>query len=399
MSVGTCGCRTGRSPWARSGPPAQFAERDNRLALITDLWNGGYGPDEDLGPSPVRWNAFKQYASRLANFLLLSEPMVAGEVPDAADLEVVPTPGEVNTLADVCHDALIDLAGYGGTVLMRFGDEAVAVGPATWYPHVDGTDILARTWTDGEDGEENRLDITVIDSVMTTGETVTYEYDGHTIGKVLVSEDLDDVEIEVVARNPRRGIWGTSKFIEMYPLVYEVARRLSRNSRIFDLYSGPIPVFTESELDAETRFGVPSTDTDAERERAILEGQVGILAEDSIHLPDNIQKISYLQPNVQGTSYALVQVHDLREMLRDITGLPDLSGQTLSGEALKRLYVHFYAETAPMQDSLRLALERLLGVLIDWLHAFDSGLFVDAAAAAPADPEPAMGVPTLEVVE
>ena len=369
----------GRAQW----PPEQFRVRDTRIDLLTDLWRGGLGPATDLGPSPVRLNPFKAYSTRLANFLLLSEPMAMGEIPEEAVVESIPTPGEVNDLVDVAHDCLIDLSRFGGCVLLRVDGALAVPSPATWYPHMDGSTILSRPWATGEsgDGEIDRLDLTVIADGMGRVETRWYSDQG-TLGDVLEVMDLGPCEIEVVARDPREGIWGSAKYLEMWSIAYEVNRRLSRNSRLFDLFSGPIPVFQQSDVDTDVRFGVDADDDAAERQRKVLEGQLGILSEDSLHLPDSVLSVSYLQPNVQGTSYALTQVTDLREMLREMTGLPDLTGQTLSGEALKRLHIHFYAETRALQNSLRLAMERLLGEQIDWPHVFDGGLF--------AGPDPAM---------
>ena len=100
-----------------------------------------------------------------------------------------------------------------------------------------------------------------------------------------------------------------------------------------------------------------------------------MIQEDTIHLPDNLLDISFLQPNVQGATYALTQVTDLREQLREMTGLPDLTGSTLSGEALKRINLHFFVESRTMLNAIRETLEQLLGEPIRWLHPFDTDLF------------------------
>ena len=386
-------------------PPRQFRARDGRLALLRSLWEGGFGPDESLGPNRVGPNPFSQYSTRLANFLLLSEPTVAGEVPDEADVPMLPTPGETNDLVDVAHDALINLTRDGGCVLLLIDGALAVPDSATWYPLAGGGDVLARLWSDpagrdGEDGALNRLDLTVIRDGM--AERTTHEYDGERIGSPVGAPEMWAAEIEIVARDPRRGIWGTTAYIAMFSAAYEIARRLSRNSRVLDLYSGPMPVITESLRDAERRFDIPPDTTAAQRDRMILEGQLGMLAEDSIHLPDATMGVTFLQPHVQGASYALQQVTDLRAMLREITGLPDLTGTPLSGRALIQIHLHFYAESSPLQAQLRRAMERLLGVMIDWPHPFDTDMFDAPTGASPGSPTgtpPEPGPPRLTLVE
>ena len=55
-----------------------------------------------------------------------------------------------------------------------------------------------------------------------------------------------------------------------------------------------------------------------------------------------------------------------------LTGLPSLTGASMpSGEALKRVFLHFYAESAAMQLDLQAAISLLLGVDVEWEHIFD----------------------------
>ena len=359
-------------------PLRRFTRRNTRLALLTNLWNGGWPRDVVLGPNPVSHNAFSAYSTRLANLLLLAEPrtgveLIVGDDYDRPD-------GVGNDLQDVCYDALVDLTRYGGCILYRVGSEMTVMPPTRWYP-LRGLDmhVFFVSWRDERDDpmegtEPTRCSFTVVADGMAVEQTHTYT-PGHVGQLIEAPVEYDDVAVEVVPRDPRSGIWGRSKYVDIYSGVLEMARRYSNNSKILDRYSGPIPVFSASDLDTDARFGVVATDTEAEAREKILEGQLGIIEEDTIHLPDSIQNVSYLQPNVQGVTYALTQVTDIREQLRDVTGLPDLSGQTVSGDALKRLFVHFYAESGQMQLQLRLALERVLGQEVEWPHIFDTPLF------------------------
>ena len=376
-------------------PPHRFDSRDARLNRLWLLWQGGYPSRIKLGPNPVLVNLFAGYATRLANLLLMSEPMTTAMVTPQDDSDALV--GQRNPLTDICHDSLIDMVRFGGCCLIRLGDQLINASPMSWYPSEQpGVHHFARTLLDGSlPGARdyvlnNVLEITTISNTERAGFVRRYRWDQGarygTIREELSLVDLPDASVEIVPRDPRRGIWGTSKFIMMFSAVLEIARRYSNNSEILDLYSGPVPVFTESDLDARSRFGVTADDTEAEARAKILAGQLEVVSERTIHLEDNLQGVSYLQPNVQGVTYALTQVTDLREHIRDITGLPDLTGQTVSGDALKRLYVHFYAETAALQLNLRQALERLLGSPLEWPHVFDSDVFAAPVMSPPEQP-------------
>ncbi|MCY4058460.1 MAG: hypothetical protein OXG44_10705 [Gammaproteobacteria bacterium] len=375
-------------------PPLRFDRRDQRFADL-DLLRAGLWPSGvDLGDSPVSVNVFSAYAIRLANLLLMSEP--------EADASVEPDPsltarvGLRNPFIDVCYDVLYDMVSFGGAVMVRIGSGIAVADPKGWYPGADGSHYLTETELDAAapDASPDRHNVLLARIVDPQSETMTvqrYQWHDGTLGPMLSSEDAGDVTIEIVPRSPRRGVWGTSKFTLMYSPALEISRRYSRNSQILNLYSGPIPVFTQADVDARVRFGVLPSDSETEAQQKILKGQLGIVSEETISIPDSQMSISYLQPNVQGTNYALTQVTDLREHIRDVTGLPDLTGQTVSGDALKRLFIHFYAETSALQNDVRLALERLLDTTVVWPHIFDSDMFSAPALGPPdqpADPDP-----------
>ena len=154
--------------------------------------------------------------------------------------------------------------------------------------------------------------------------------------------------------------------------IIEIARRFSRNRRLLDLYSGPVPVFQASTPDAETRYGVAASDTEDEKRDKILSGQVGELQGESLFLPDELVGVSFLQPDVSGVMTSLAQVAEMKEAVQMLTGLPTLTGASMpSGEALKRVFLHFYSESAAMQIDLQAAISLLLGVEVEWEHIFD----------------------------
>ena len=384
-------------------PPDRFRARLERLDLLFGLWAGVWPDGVDLGQVPVSVNTFQAYSTRLANLLLSSEPETDAEImaTGAPDAEI--PLGQENLLIDVCQDALTDLVRYGGAVVARVGSSVVVPDPRTYLPGEEGESYFVRLLTLAElDTDNTGMPNTIEITTASDGAVTRHKWDGigdGTIGAVVSRDVIDPVRVEVIPRPPVQGTWGTSKYVAMYQPTLEIARRYSRNSRIFNLYSGPVPVFQESDIDARVRFNVDPSDDEGEARRKIQAGQMEILGEESIHLPDNLIGVSYLQPNVQGTSYALAQVTDLREHIRDVTGLPDLTGQTVSGDALKRLFVHFYAETAAIQRRLRLALERILEAPVAWPHIFDTNIFADASIMAAPPTQPAAEPTTTQVVE
>ena len=351
----------------QSFPPMATSRRDEVWGLLGGMMRGELPPGLlGQGERRVFWNGARFNVGRLVA-LLLAEPPVTASGTD---------------LSEVAGDMISDMEVFGGAVAVLEDGVVRAHDPRLWWPLTDGSGLVAMPWTDAEDGSwslgHNRLDVLVADAPdepgAAFGEAWTASLEGDTIGPVIASDE-PEAAIEVVRRRPAEGLWGSSRVREMWDLVIEIARRYTRNSVILDRYSGPIPVFRSSPLDAAARFGVRPGEDDAQRQRRILEGQLGMIREDTIHLPDNLLDISFLQPNVQGATYALTQVTDLREQVRELTGLPDLSGATLSGEALKRINLHFFVESRTMLNSIRRTLERLLGEPVNWEHPFDTDLF------------------------
>ena len=94
-----------------------------------------------------------------------------------------------------------------------------------------------------------------------------------------------------------------------------------------------------------------------------------------VHLSDSKSELLFCSAFYYGCGARYGAGGVFVEAYRTIAGLPNLQGQTLSGEALKRLFVHFYAESKAMQNSARDGLEELLGTTVTWEHVFDSDVF------------------------
>lgn len=358
-------------------PPNRFTERDKRISDLIGLWQGKL-PDVALGPNPVVANLFYGYSTKLANLLLMSQP-VSPNVPEGM-------------LSDVAYDGLVDMTRFGGAILLRVGDEISVQNPGYWYPMQGDGDVFVAPYTSDEaqTSDPDRVQVLVVQD-----ETVTERvlgWDRANFGAQLETRSLGDGKVVIVQRDPRNGIWGTAKYLEMFSVVSEIAKRYSTNSRVLDLYTKPLPVFTQSDIDADARFGVTPDDTATQRRERILEGQLGMVMEETMHINDDLMGFEYAQPQTAGVRDALDQIESLMEVVRDLAGLPNLTGLTLSGEALKQLHVHFYAETSAMQNSLRSGLAELLDQDVVWEHIFDDpeGPFSSTARAAQEQSGPMM---------
>ena len=160
------------------------------------------------------------------------------------------------------YDAVIDMSRYGGAIL-AWGDNTLSTfDPMTWYPLVEGhAFVKPYISVDATSAVYDRVNVITI----INGAKVSYDYEWKNgrFGKLLDEETLEPTEVAVVPRLPRNGTWGTAKYIELCDPTIEIVRRTSLNRRLLDLYTTPMPVYKQSTMDAENRYGVePDDDPD-----------------------------------------------------------------------------------------------------------------------------------------
>ena len=340
-------------------PPRRFDVRDERFTALHNLWRGDFSDYEIK--YQVAINYFHSYSTKLANLLLMVKPLL-GEAP----------------LTEPMYDAVIDMTRYGGAILAWDGANLSTYDPMTWYPlssdgSVEGHAFVRRYISiEADSAAYDRVNvITIIGN-----EKISYDYEWSNgrIGNLLDEETLEDTEVAIVPRLPSNGIWGTAKYIELCDPIVEIVRRTSSNRRLLDLYTGPMPVYKQSTLDAETRFGVTVDDTPGEAHDKITKGLFNLLEAGVLSVEDIVADVSFLQPSVAGINQALAHVQEMKEALSSLTGMPSLSGPHQpppSGEALKRVLLHFYAESSALQESLVEKASELVGNEIVWPHIFD----------------------------
>ena len=211
----------------------------------------------------------------------------------------------------------------------------------------------------------------------------TFDWQARSLGNLLDTEAADPMRLAVVARTPRAGIWGTSKYPELHAPIIEIARTYGRTSRTLRAVRQAHPGLQveRAQRRAALRRG---RERHGRREapQAILAGQLGEIEEETLHLPNDLVDVSYLQPETDGVVHGIEQADAMGKAIEHLTGMPALTGeqQPPSGEALKRIFLHFYAETLALQESLVAGLSIVLGVDVPWLHIFD---VLEARAAWP----------------
>ena len=361
-------------------PPRRFWARDRRLHVLEMLWHGDFS-EFDIGwrdHADVTVNIFQNYATRVANMLTAVNPSVDG-------------------LTDGLYQAIIDLSRYGGAILCLEDGELSCMDPLTWYPldgdagHVFVTPYISIY---ADQPIPDRAEVLIVDAdgaaelrVYGWEETGIdsaggYSFGGTTLGNGqfsnLIESDTDVMkQVSVVRRAPNIGhAWGTAKFLEVASPTIEIARRLSRNSRVLDLNGRPVPVFREADVDTVPEWDY-DPDSTTERERRDLihdvsKGNIDFLQQEGVRLPDNIQDFKFESPNVEGVRVSLEQVERMKDEIAAMTGLPSLSGEwnSSSGESLKRQLLPFYVETLALQNLLIDGLAEV-GVNIEWPHLFD----------------------------
>ena len=360
----------------RVWPPTRFDDRDARLAALTRLWQGDYS--DYLTNQAVPVSTFADYSTRLANLML-----AAGVESSDPGLE----------LDSALYDAIVDYTRYGG-VLFHWTDRLTVRDPSGWYPLHDQArgdgDVFMTAFTSDSatSPEPDRLRVEVVYGTGQSTESVYAWGDaGYTgrvrgqIGGLLEERTLDPAEVVAVAAEPRVGIWGTSKYLSLTGPTVEAVRRLSENSKILDLFTGTKVLNRESRQQQIDRFDIDTTE-DMDEQNLELRRKLGDEFDgDILNVDEDLRDVSFLQPQTGGVIHALQQVEMTRRYIADATGIPDQSGmaQPMSGEALKRQHLPWYAETSRMINRLAQAVADLTGTDVRWPHLFDSDLLAGPA--------------------
>ena len=269
-------------------------------------------------------------------------------------------------------------------------DNLIVPSPSHWYPtREDGDFFISASVSDSADSNrEDTLEVIYVPPEGLT-ERLRFNWDGGSIGSLVSSEFLDEGKVVVVPREPVSGIWGHSDYINLFPLVAEISKRYSTNSRVFDLYTRPHAIFKQSDADAAAAFG-GAGDSEAQIQTKTLEAYESMLAGDAMRLEDNVIDLTFVQPHTGGVATALSHVDQLFEVFRTMAGLPMIPGQPMSGVALKLLDLPFYSHSASLQNGARDGLSEVLETEVVWPHVYDIEDQIFNTSAMPMQSEPLM---------
>ena len=359
---------------AMSWPPTRFRDRDNRISLLTDLWQGDLSAFVDKATRvelPI--NYFRRLSTAQADVLMMSEPEAALDIQDAV------------------RQALIDLSRYGGSPLWAgrgvTGDPFLTtVLPSSWYPREDGGHVLVTPYISST-AEVAQNDVAEVVVIEPDGETRISHWDWQhgTIGnRVVAEEDAGESIIVVAPRPPWQGRWGTSMYPDIISPVLSMALRFTQNSQVLDKNANPLLTWWMEQLDAYDRFKGASDPDDpsgltTEEIQKIIRGGLDALREHpNIQLPDQAVKLEYVEFTGQ-LQASFTQIEESKQLLSFLTGIPTLLEQEIppSGVALKRIMLPWYAATKALQNELIERLEEALSFAlggeqtVTWEHIFD----------------------------
>jgi len=383
---------TGRAAGRREWPPPRYQERDYRLALYAELWDGNLmqlvAPGDRI---PRRFpNLFRRLPDIIAKLLLTSD-LATGLGPDADRCARPPVPRATGLMLRT-----------GGCWMSAVEGQCRVHNPAYTYPLRDAGIVETVPVPDWPD--PTMLRVTTADTAgahtvwyqaysgdSRSGRTVHAPWIG-TLGDMLTEPVTASGSPPVKMLNsPEASGWGTSMFDDLAALVCELAESHDRASSILAVHERPLLTYRIADIDVtdsvlpqlETPAGAFATDAAAlgsgeglETEEQLIRHTLRRLrVADALRLPDGVSGLDYVTWD-GGLAANAGNVEQIHEEIRLMTGLPSLltsaSGQLPSGESLKRQLLVLYASTAQLHQTLTDGLNETLGVTVDWPHPFDA---------------------------
>jgi len=358
-------------------PPAALYSRYRRLDDYHNLFHGDFtsimNTDDNL---TVTSNYFARVCTGLADILTFSEPKTGRPEID-------------RWLGEAAYDAIVDMLRYGACILYTSDDLSILEhGGEDESPTV--IDIMdPRNYTPLRGGwaytvpytdtvtSENRMTVYVWHESIQT----LLEYDapyGSLSGATLMSQTpQEESGVHIVARSPRVASWGTSIIDIMAPMVLEMSRRYSSNSKILKYHANPLITYRIN--DADLIELDPDLDLDSsfeEKSEAVSQTLKEFATMDSAALPNAIQGMEYVTWD-GSLKESYMQIEFMRAEIETLTSTIGLfrleSVGAASGTSLKTLLLQLFVSSQSLQNTIRKGLERSLGegISIEWPHAFD----------------------------
>ena len=332
---------------------------------------------------PVRVNYFRRLADNMADFML-AYPPVAGGSDDLQQL--------LDDAVDVLADAVVDLVRFGTCLLRVYrdsdGPHLEAPSPEGWFPAADGTaalltygadglyrallcdggserQVVYESYSDPESAEPDGLNpVSPLTPVSTTEVDPSFALDGPTLWPVTLGG--------------RSGPWGTSLYGDLYPLVTELCRRMSKTGHILNRHADPMLAFTE---DPNAR---PYSDSAEDRTVTVAAQRVFLdetRQQPVIIMPPDFQKAEYVVWDAQMLASNSHMASLKEELFMATRVAPILFGTQIPASvgtsSLRKVFAPTYTFLRRVRIKLQATLERALSVVLsedvalDWPDTMD----------------------------
>ena len=355
-------------------PFEKFQTRNQNYAVYSQLMRGDFSyfmsADEKLC---VVANYFSRLSAALVDLLFITPPLVGGEDNDLND-----------SLFDSVQGLTSDLTSHGNGVVVYDGGVLESVDPGRVYPTGEDSEyysiitIVRDQYLErqvvlaaGSDGDPNEL--------FTERYKYTGDYGSGVVGTLLEEDVEDDTEGDAVAIEIQRvpivnGI-GTSMYDDLIPLVVELARRYSKNSKTLDAHADPLLLayMTDAEYAKMGAAYDPTAQTVKEQMNAGDKALKAFRRRDIAQVGDPNVKMEYLTWDA-GMESSFKQIEQMVQEIGVMTGLAQLlkvNDSGMSGVALRRLMLPLFAATLALQREMIRKISTLVEAEIVWPHPFE----------------------------
>ena len=369
-------------------PPPVTSLRADRLQLYHELGRGQLDQLIDTRQLDVvsvgPFNIFRRIKKFSADMLIRSAPTTGVEEGPVSD-------EAINHLA---YEFICDQIEYGSAAIMVIQTEAGPiirnVDPRTLYKRVEGGYIVAsniRRPTTGatpiqpnaiqmlQIEEDGRVAVFVLPILHTVGGVVT-------TGQPVARGWLGQAAIYQSHSTPlvSDGTWGTSWYEDLMTVAVQLSRRFAAITRVLDgagtpllLLQGDIENFTNLPGVASSLAGNGSSGSTTSR----IQLAKKLAASGALVADQDIQDAKFVAWDAASVEQSVALLQKLDESFRLMSGLPAALQSTEaipSGISLRRMFWQYDAALAPVFNSTKMVLEKVLkpfGVSLEWEYSLE----------------------------
>ena len=349
-----------------------FRTRNENYAVYSALMRGDYTHFLDLNEKlTVVVNYFSRLSAALVDMLFITPPSVG----ENNELNV--------SMLDSMQGLTSDLTSHGNGVVTFDGTELESIDPGRAFVTGEDEDYFSIITIVQDEYLERQIVPMVgteadADVLFTERYKYTGSYGSGTISSVM-EEDVDEDEDEITAIEIQRvpivnGI-GTSMYDDLIPLVVELSRRYSKNSKTLDAHADPLLIayMSDTEYQSLGREFDPTAQTAKEQMAAADKALKAFRRRDIAQVGDPNVKMEYLTWDA-GMESSFKQIDQMVQEIGVMTGLAQLlkvNDSGMSGVALRRLMLPLFAATLALQREMIRKVSELVGQTVVWPHPFE----------------------------